>query len=73
MQVSKTCCQGTEFEFTVVLELHQGTHRQRGVIVGGALSFLLFGQAKSKNEKCLRLSKRKTVIFKITIAQHISQ
>jgi hypothetical protein len=46
MQVSKTCCQGTEFEFTVVLELHQGTHRQRGVIVGGALFAYFLGKQK---------------------------
>jgi hypothetical protein len=51
MRVSKTQCQGTKVEFTVVLKLYQGTLRQRGVIVGGALSCLagrqgcfLFGQ-----------------------------
>jgi hypothetical protein len=46
MQGSKTQCQGTEFEFTVVQQLDQGTHRQRGVIVGGALFASFLGKQK---------------------------
>lgn len=43
--------QGTEFEFTVVLKLNQGTLRKRGVIVFGALFAYFLGKQKVRAKK----------------------
>jgi hypothetical protein len=45
-QVVEAQYQGTEFEFTVVLKLNQGTIRKRGVIVFGALFAYFLGKQK---------------------------
>ncbi len=45
-QVVEAQYQGTEFEFTLVLKLNQGTIRKRGVIVFGGLFAYFLGKQK---------------------------